>query len=82
LSKIAPLQQVLTAPGREHFCSVARLQGWVRLPLEEKTWQRLQAHYPTQEAWELATKATVATLLEDQVDLASVVLKRAREGSP
>jgi len=82
LSRIAPLQQVLTAPGREHFCSVTQLQGLVRLRLQENTWQRLQECYPTQEAWRLAHETRVAAVLGDQADLAGVVLKRVREGMP
>jgi len=78
LSKIAPLQQVLNEPGREHFLSVSRLQTLSRLPLGEKTWQRLQERYPTQEAWQEASSAAVASLLGTEADLATVLLKRVQ----
>jgi hypothetical protein len=82
LSKIEPLQQVLQEPGREYFFSINRLQTLSRLPLGEKTWLRLQARYPTQEAWQVASESGVASLLGAEADLAGVLLKRVREGMP
>jgi Trypsin-like peptidase domain len=79
LSKIEPLQQVLNEPGREHFLSMSRLQILSRLPLGEKTWQRLQERYPTQEAWQEASGAVVASLLGAEADLGGVLLKRVQE---
>ncbi|WP_341734478.1 serine protease [Microcoleus sp. EPA2] len=79
LSKIEPLQQVLNELGREHFLSMSRLQTLSRLTLGEKTWQRLQERYPTQEAWQGASSAVVASLLGAEADLAGVLLKRVQE---
>lgn len=80
LSKIEPLQQVLNEPEREHFLSVGRLQAMSRLPLSEKTWQRLQERYPTHEAWQGASETAVASVLGTEADLAGVLLKRVSGG--
>ncbi len=81
LTKIAAFQQILGDPEREHFWSVTKLQRLTKLPLSQETWQALQAHFPTREAWQQCDVSALRPLLGADADLAAVLLKRIREGT-
>ncbi|MDA0243190.1 MAG: serine protease [Chloroflexi bacterium] len=82
LHKVEALTHLLNAPHREHFWSIAKLQQLTNhLPLPDETWRRMQARFPTREAWQRCDATALEPLLDkENRDLAPVLLQRLRRG--
>jgi molecular chaperone HtpG len=77
LSRNIHFIQTVKTPVREHFISISKLQKIVALQwFNSKTWRELQNTYPTREAWQNATANKVASIVDGQMDVAEIILKR------
>lgn len=76
------IKSLLEKKGRERYISPKFLKEVSRLPhIEEKVWQNLADHYPTQEAWQRASEEKVKTILgRENEDLANAMLTRIQTG--
>lgn len=80
LNCIEAIKKLLNDPQREHFISIRRLKALnSRLVIPEQTWQRLQEHYPTEEAWQKANFSDIGALMGEDRDFAEVIWKRVQE---
>jgi len=77
LSKNIHFIETVKSSSREHFISISKLQKIVGLQwFKSKTWRELQNTYPTREAWQNAKVNKVASIVDKQMDVADIILKR------